>query len=62
MNIINIIHIGDETYRMDELPEEKQIEIWKKLNQQALEGIGYKMNQDSVKAETNGRAKKNNNL
>lgn len=48
MNIINLIHIGDEVYRMDELPEEKQIEIWRKLNQQALEAIGYKMNQASA--------------
>lgn len=62
MNIINIIHIGDETYRMDELPEEKRIEIGKKLNQQALEGIGYKINQDSVKEEITGRTKKDNNL
>lgn len=48
MNIVNIIHIGDETYRMDELPKEKQSEIWQKLNQQALEAIGYKMNQASA--------------
>ena len=48
MNIVNIIHIGDQTYRMDELPKEKQSEIWKKLNQQALEAIGYKMNQASA--------------
>ena len=40
MNIVNIIHIGDQTYRMDELSEEKRIEIGKKLNQQALEAIG----------------------
>lgn len=42
MNIVNIIHIGEQTYRMDELPKEKQSEIWRKLNQQALEAIGYK--------------------
>lgn len=42
MNIVNIIHIGEQTYRMDELPKEKQNEIWQKLNQQALEAIGYK--------------------
>ena len=48
MNIVNIIHIGDQTYRMDELPKEKQSEIWKKLNQQALEAIGYK--EDSAPA------------
>ena len=48
MNIVNIIHIGDQTYRMDELPEEKRIEIGKKLNQPALEAIGYKMNQASA--------------
>lgn len=58
MNIINIIHIGDETYRMDELPEEKRIEIGKKLNQQALEGIGYKMDPDYVKEKINVRTKK----
>lgn len=60
MNIINIIHIGDQTYRMDELPEETQIKIWRKLNQQALEAIGYKMNQASVKEEINDRNKKDN--
>lgn len=42
MNIINIIHIGEETYRMDELPEERRKEIWQKLNQQALEAVGYR--------------------
>lgn len=48
MKIINIIHIANEEYRMEELSKEKQIEIWKKLNQQALEAIGYKINQASV--------------
>lgn len=48
MNIVNIIHIGDEEYLMDELPREKQIEIWRKLNQQALEAIGYKIQQASA--------------
>lgn len=47
MNIVNIIHINGEEYRMDELPKEKQKEIWRKLNQQALEAIGYKMDQAS---------------
>ena len=42
MNIVNIIHINGQSYRMDELPKEKQSEIWSKLNQQALEAIGYK--------------------
>lgn len=62
MNIINIIHIGDETYRMDELPEEKRIKIGEKLNQQALEAIGYKMNQDSAKEDIKGGTKKDNIL
>ena len=48
MNIVNIIHIGDKEYRMDELPKEKQREIGEKLTRQALEGIGYKMNQASA--------------
>lgn len=61
MNIINIIQIGDQTYRMDELPEEKRIEIGKKLNQQALEAIGYKMNQVSLEGGINDRTKKDNN-
>ena len=51
MNIVNIVHIGDKSYRMDELPEEKQREIWRLLNKQALEGIGYKIQQDSAKQE-----------
>ena len=46
MNVINIIHIGEEAYRMDELTEERRREIWQKLNQQALEAVGYR------KAET----------
>lgn len=48
MNIVNIIHIGEQIYRMDELPKEKQIEIGQKLNQQALEAIGYRMNESSA--------------
>ena len=51
MNIVNIIHIGDKTYCMDELPEEKQREIGRLLNKQALEAIGYKMQLDSAKQE-----------
>lgn len=62
MNIVNIIHVGDEVYRMDELPDEKQREIWRLLNKQALEAIGYKMNEVSVKEEINDRTKKDNNL
>ena len=42
MNIVNIIHIGDQAFRMDDLSKEKQKEIQLKLNQQALEAIGYK--------------------
>ena len=47
---------------MDELPEEKQREIRRLLNKQALEAIGYKMNEVSVKEEINDRTKKDNNL
>lgn len=42
MNITNIVHIQGEVYRMDDLPKEQQKEIWIKLNQQALEAIGYR--------------------
>lgn len=42
MNIVNIIHIGDKAYRMDELPKERQKEIWQRLNEQALKAIGYR--------------------
>lgn len=45
MNIVNLVHIGNEVYRIDELPKEKQAEIWQRLNQQALEGIGYRKRQ-----------------
>ena len=45
---------------MDELPEETQIKIWRKLNQQALEAIGYKMNQVSVEDGTTGSTEKEN--
>lgn len=48
MNIVNIIHIGDQTYRMDELPKEKQREIGEKLTRQSLQAIGYKINQASA--------------
>ena len=51
MNIVNIIHIGDQIYRMDELSEEKQREMGILLNKQALEAIGYKIQQDSAKQE-----------
>lgn len=60
MNIVNIIHIGDKTFCMDELPEEMQREIGRLLNKQALEAIGYKMNEVSVKEEINDRTKKDN--
>ena len=62
MNIVNIIHIGDQTYRMDKLPEEKQHEIGRLMNKQALEAIGYKMSKVSVKEEINERTKKDNDL
>ncbi len=42
MNIVNIIHIDGKAYRMDELPKERQKEIWQKLNDQALKAIGYR--------------------
>lgn len=42
MNIVNIIHIGDKAYRIDELPKDRQKEIWKSLNWQALKAVGYK--------------------
>ena len=48
MNIINIIHIGDETYRMDELPEEKQKEMEEK-EWEASAGGG------AVKVKVNGK-------
>lgn len=48
VNIVNIIHIGDETYRFDELPKEMQSEIQQRLNMQALESIGYKMQKAST--------------
>lgn len=46
MNIVNIIHIGDKSYNMDELPEEIQKEIGWRLNKQAMEAIGYRMREE----------------
>lgn len=48
MNIVNIIHIDDKAYRVDDLPKEEQSKIWQRLNRQALEAIGYKLQQASA--------------
>lgn len=45
MNIVNLIHIGEEVYNMDDLPEEKRLEIGMQLTERSLVGIGYKKNQ-----------------
>lgn len=41
MNIVNLIHIGDEVYNLKDLSEEKRREIAVKLSIQALRSLGY---------------------
>lgn len=41
MKIINLIHIGDEVKKMDELTPEEKNQITKTLNAQALKPLGY---------------------
>lgn len=41
MNIVNLIHIGDEVRNMDDLTPEEKEEIALKLNIQALTPLGY---------------------
>lgn len=42
MNIVNIIHIGDEVKNWDDMSPEEQREVATKLNTQALTAIGYR--------------------
>lgn len=41
MKIVNLIHIGDEVKRFEELSPEEQSRIATALNAQALEQLGY---------------------
>lgn len=43
MNIVNLVHIGEEVYNIAELSEEKKAQIAKKLNEQAFEAIGCRI-------------------
>ena len=43
MNIVNLIHIGDQVYNFDDLDSEKKKEVADKLNEQAFEGLGCKI-------------------
>lgn len=42
LRIINIIHVGDESFNYADLPEEKKAEIAQQINDQALSAIGFK--------------------
>lgn len=42
LTIVNYIHIGNEVFNMEELPEERRKEIGRQLNHQALRAIGLK--------------------
>ena len=43
MNIVNLIHIGDEVFDFEELSAEKKVEVAQKLNEQAFEAIGCRI-------------------
>ena len=43
VNIVNLIHIGDQVYNFDDLDSEKKKEVADKLNEQAFEGLGCKI-------------------
>lgn len=49
MKIINIIHVGDDSFNYADLPEDKKAEISQKLNDQALSAIGYRKVKDKDK-------------
>ena len=42
MNIVNLIHIGDEVKNLDTMGQEEKRKIALELNRQALEAIGYR--------------------
>ncbi len=42
MNIVNLIHIGDEVKNLDTMTPAEKKEIALALNSQALEAIGYR--------------------
>lgn len=42
INIVNLIHIGDEVKNLDTMNPEERKAIAQALNQQALEAIGYR--------------------
>ena len=42
MNIVNLIHIGDEVKNLDTMSQEEKQKIALALNRQALEAIGYR--------------------
>lgn len=43
MNIVNLIHIGEEVLNFKDLSAEQKEEIAKKLNEQAFEAIGCRI-------------------
>ena len=43
VNIVNLIHIGDQVYNFDDLDSEKKKEVADKLNEQVFEGLGCKI-------------------
>lgn len=43
MNIVNIIHIGEEVHNLEDLSPEKRQEIAGKLCLQALRPLGYEL-------------------
>ncbi len=49
LKIINIIHVGDDSFNYADLPEDKKAEISQKLNDQALSAIGYRKVKDKDK-------------
>lgn len=48
MNIVNLIHIGDEVFNLDDMSQEEKAKIAAQLNKQALESLGYKMREKTA--------------
>lgn len=48
LNIVNLIHIGDEVKNLDSLSPEERKEIATALNTQALTALGYRCTEEKT--------------
>lgn len=48
MNIVNLLHIGDEVKNFDDMSEEERREFARALNAQALRNLGYQQKDETA--------------